>query len=76
MVKNLIEEVGTCVTRLQFQQSQHWLAKVNKVYSQWTLLVERDPPLDTDAISKKFDCAVPCFGKCNTIVNLHTVTKL
>jgi hypothetical protein len=74
MVRNLIEEVGTCVTRLEFEQSQHWPANVNKVYGQWTLLVERDLPLDTDAISMKFDCAVSCFGKCNTIVNLCTVT--
>jgi NADH pyrophosphatase NudC (nudix superfamily) len=58
MVRNLIEEVGTCVTRLEFQQSQHWPANVNKVCGQWTLLVERDPPLDTDAISMKFDCAI------------------
>lgn len=67
-----MEEVGTCVTRLAFQHSQHWPSKVSKVYSHWTLLVERDPPPDTDAISMKSDCAVPCFGKCNTIMHLST----
>lgn len=72
MVRNVVEEVGTCVTRLEFQQSQHWPAKVNKFYSHWTLLVERDPPLDTVVISMKFDCVVPCFGKCNTIMHLST----
>jgi len=74
MLRNLVEEVGTCVTRLEFQQSQHWPTKGSKVYGQWTLLVEQDPPLDTDTISMKSDCAVPCFGKCNTVVNLYTVT--
>lgn len=74
MARHLIEEVGTGITRLEFQQSQHWTAKESKMYCQWTLLVEQDPPLDTDAISMQFDCAVPCVGRCNTIVNLNTVT--
>jgi hypothetical protein len=74
MVRNLIEEVGTCVTRLEFQHSQHWPVRGIKVYSNWTLLVEQDPPSGIDAISMKFGCAVPCFGKFNTIVNVYTGT--
>jgi hypothetical protein len=37
-------------------------------------MVEWDLPLDTDAVSMKFDCAVPCFGRLNALVNLYTVT--
>jgi len=74
MVRNLVEEVGTCLTRHELQQFQHWPAKLAKFCSRWNLHVEQNPPLDPDAICMKSDCAVPCFCKCNTIVNLYTVT--